>query len=104
MDVIHWIHHREEYRANQIAVENVRQLPNVEIWAPFVVVEWAGAMEDNTPPLEMEGTRITGARNGQADADATSSFVLICNFMQWGFSNDWINPYLQMVGCIGVRN
>jgi hypothetical protein len=37
--VIHWIHYCEEYRANQIAVENVRQLPNVEIWAPFVVVD-----------------------------------------------------------------
>jgi thioredoxin reductase len=41
---------------------------------------WAGAMEDNTPPLEMEGTRITGARNGQADADATSSsHAISCN-------------------------
>ncbi|KAL3779712.1 hypothetical protein ACHAW5_004558 [Stephanodiscus triporus] len=77
--VIHWIHRREEYRANQIEVGKVRQLSNVEIWAPFVVVEWVGAMKDNTAPLELEGIRIAGARNGQADADATSSLVIPCD-------------------------
>ena len=81
---IHWIHRREGYRASPIEVEKVRQLPNVEVWAPFVVIEWIvkgkdGAMMDDTVPLEMEGIRIAGASNGHADPEATSSLVIPCD-------------------------
>ena len=81
---IHWIHRREGYRASPIEVEKVRQLPNVEVWAPFVVIEWmvkgkGGAVTDDTAPLEMEGIRIAGASNGHADPEATSSLVIPCD-------------------------
>ena len=81
---IHWIHRREGYRASPIEVEKVRQLPNVEVWAPFVVIEWmvkgkGGAVTDDTAPLEMEGVRIAGASNGHADPEATSSLVIPCD-------------------------
>ncbi len=81
---IHWIHRREGYRASPIEVDLVRQLPNVEVWAPFVVIEWmvkgkGDAVTDDTAPLEMEGIRIAGASNGHADPEATSSLVIPCD-------------------------
>ena len=65
-------------------MEKVRQLPNVEVWAPFVVIEWmvkekGGAVTDDTAPLEMEGVRIAGASIGHADPEATSSLVIPCD-------------------------
>jgi thioredoxin reductase/glutaredoxin len=84
MGAIHWIHRRDGYRASPIEVEKIRQLPNVEVWTPFVVIEWMvkgkdGAVTDDIAPLEMEGIRVAGASNGHADPDATSSLVIPCD-------------------------
>lgn len=88
MDKIHWIHRREEYRASQVDVERVKQLSNVEVWNPFVVVEWitkerSGSdvgMEYNPSSLTLEGVRIVGATNdGVADVEATSHLSISCD-------------------------
>lgn len=78
---IHWIHRREEYNANPLEVERVKQLSNVDIWAPYVVVEWIvkendGAVRDT---MQMEGIRIAVAGNGQTDIQTTSSLVVPCD-------------------------
>ena len=81
---IHWIHRREEYNANPLEIERIRQLSNVDIWAPYVVVEWIvkekdGAVRDTTAAMEMEGIRIAVAHNGLADSQTTSSLVVPCD-------------------------
>ena len=88
VDKIHWIHRREEYRASQVDVERVKQLSNVEVWNPFVVVEWIAkerggsndvGMEYNPSSLTLEGIRIVGASNGVADLEATSYLTIPCD-------------------------
>ena len=81
---IHWIHRREEYNANPLDVQSIRQLSNVDIWAPYVVVEWIvkekeGAVRDTTAAMQMEGIRIAVAHNGLADSQTTSSLVVPCD-------------------------
>lgn len=86
VDTIHWIHRREEYRANSLEVERVRRLPNVQVWTPYVVVEWmvkeegeSGTKEYPSPRMTLEGVRIVGAKNGAADPEATSSLTIPCD-------------------------
>ena len=84
VDRIHWIHRREEYNANPLEVETIRQLPNVDIWTPYVVVEWIvkdrdGAVRDTTAAMQMEGIRIAVAHNGLANSQTTSSLVVPCD-------------------------
>jgi thioredoxin reductase (NADPH) len=85
VDTIHWIHRRESYRATSSDVEKIRQLTNVEIWAPYVVVEWILkrweniAKEGNFAPLALGGIRVVAAKNGQSDLEATSSITIPCD-------------------------
>ena len=81
VDTIHWIHRSEEYRTSLLEVERIRHLPNVEVWTPYVVVEWMVKENDDagTVPLTLEGIRIVGARNGVADSEATSSLTIPCD-------------------------
>ena len=83
---IHWIHRRQEYKASTINVEQVYKLENVDIWNPFVVVEWITREtnleeEDNHPSqLTLEGVRIVGATsNGDVDLESTSSLTIPCD-------------------------
>jgi len=97
---IHWIHRRESYRASPSDVERVRQLANVKIWAPYLVVEWIVkrwgnvATENDSSPLDLEGIRIVGAKNGQPDIEATTSFTIPCDgaFLMIGSTpnSDWL--------------
>jgi len=98
---IHWIHRRQEYKANTINVEQIHQLENVDIWAPFVVVEWITKEtnieeEDNHPSqLTLEGVRIVGATsNGDIDLESTSTLTIPCDgaFLMIGSTpkTDWL--------------
>ncbi|KAL9188697.1 hypothetical protein ACHAXT_007075 [Thalassiosira profunda] len=86
---IHWIHRREEYRASALEVKRVKQLPNVDVWTPFVVVEW---MTKETGLLE--GVRIVGAKDGVADPEAASSLTIPVDgaFLMIGSTpnSDWL--------------
>jgi thioredoxin reductase (NADPH) len=85
VDTIHWIHRRESYRATSSDVEKIRQLTNVEIWAPYVVVEWILkgreniAREGNLAHRALGGIRVVAAKNGQSDLEATSSITIPCD-------------------------
>lgn len=87
VETIHWIHRRNEFKASAIEVERVRQLPNVQIWTPYVVVEWIvkengvvnGEDGNNPAPLILDGVRIVGSNNGIADPEATSSLTINCD-------------------------
>jgi len=98
---IHWIHRRQEYKSSNINVEQVEQLENVDIWNPFVVVEWITKEtnieeEDNHPSqLTLEGVRIVGATsNGDVDMESTSSLTIPCDgaFLMIGSTpkTDWL--------------
>jgi thioredoxin reductase (NADPH) len=78
---IHWIHRREEFRANAAEVEKVRNLPNVQTWTSFVVVEWVvkeSSSSDGTRKV-LDGVRIVGSIDGVADPGATSSLTIPCD-------------------------
>jgi glutaredoxin len=78
---IHWIHRREEFRANAAEVEKVRNLPNVQTWTSFVVVEWVvkeSSISDGARKV-LDGVRIIGSIDGVADPGATSSLTIPCD-------------------------
>lgn len=80
VDKIHWVHRRTEYKASAADVEKVRALHNVEIWNPFVVVEWKINGDGMEEDLKLEGIRIVGATNdGTADVESTSSLTIPCD-------------------------
>jgi len=100
---IHWIHRRQDYKASSINLEQVQQLNNVDIWNPFVVVEWItretnikGREEDHRPSqLTLDGVRIVGATsNGDVDMESTSSLTIPCDgaFLMIGSTpkTDWL--------------
>ena len=77
VSTIHWVHRRDEYRANSLELERVRQLSGVEVWTPYVVAEWVVKRGDGADaPLTLEGMRIVGAQDGNADPGAASSLTL----------------------------
>ncbi|KAL7517781.1 hypothetical protein ACHAWX_002671 [Stephanocyclus meneghinianus] len=79
---IHWIHRREEFRANAAEVQRIRNLTNVQIWTSFVVVEWIVKQTNGYDGQEMktlEGVRIVGTKDGVADPGATSSLTIPCD-------------------------
>ncbi|KAL3792506.1 hypothetical protein HJC23_008428 [Cyclotella cryptica] len=79
---IHWIHRREEFKANAAEVERVRKLPNVQTWTSFVVVEWIVKQDtrhDGETVKILDGVRIVGSKDGMADPGATSSLTIPCD-------------------------
>ena len=85
VETIHWIHRRTEFKASPSEVKRVSRLPNVQIWIPYVVVEWVvkesgdGGDGIEPAPLALDGVRIAVSRNGVADPEATSSLTIPCD-------------------------
>ena len=75
---IHWIHRRDDFRANSVEVERVKSLSNVQLWTPFVVTEWI-TKDTNDGTKTLAGVRLVGSKDGKADPDANSSLTLPCD-------------------------
>ena len=75
---IHWIHRRDEFRANAAEVERTKSLENVQLWTPFVVTEWI-TKDGNDGKKTLDGVRLVGSKDGEADPDANSSLTLPCD-------------------------
>ncbi|KAL3779726.1 hypothetical protein ACHAWO_011583 [Cyclotella atomus] len=78
VQTIHWIHRREDFRANAAEVERVKVLPNVQLWTSFVVTEWI--VEDGPDGKKvLNGVKIVGSVDGVADPEANSSLTIPCD-------------------------
>ncbi len=98
IQAIHWIHRRKEFKASAVEVEKIRKMPNVQIWSPYVVVEWVVediAQGKNSNAQILTGVRIVGSKDGIADPEVTSSLTINCNgsFLMIGSipNTSWLN-------------
>jgi thioredoxin reductase (NADPH) len=106
---IHWIHRRDEFRANAAEVKRVKSLPNVQLWTPFVVVEWIVKENGHDGKKSLDGARIVGSKDGEADPGANSSLTLPCDgaFLMIGSTpnTNWLSGVdIDDVGLIRLQS